>query len=279
MSRQPGEILPSHPLDSVVHVNASAATLHELADHLATIETDQLDQLLGDLLQDGGLLHAAERLLDLARAAVDPDLDETHPDPGSVPAYRLMHALARLGEEVWDCRMAVLESLSAVRTRDLDPTEPSPAHPASRSAAVNPTARPRVTILRTDTGDITATGYDPAAQRILLRAGFEEVHLRSGESWLRLPSDGNQHGPDPRACSAASELLAVGYPVRLDGALGQPVTADGTPLPGTPVRDGDTTSRADAARTATGQPKPGAKGTDVSVQVPVSGPVAPPRSR
>ncbi|WP_369794920.1 hypothetical protein [Kitasatospora sp. NRRL B-11411] len=278
MSRQPGEILPSHPLDSVVHVNASAATLHDLADHLATIETDQLDQLLGDLLQDGGLLHAAERLLDRARAAVDPDLDETHPDPDSVPAHRLMHALARLGEEVWDCRMAVLEALSAARSREPDPTEPSPAHPAARSAPER-AARPRVTILRTDAGEITATGYDPAAQRILLRAGFEAVHLRSGESWLRLPADGNQHGPDPRACSAASELLAVGYPVRLDGALGQPVSADGTPLPSTPVRDGDTTSRADAARTAPAQPKPGAKGPGVAAQVPVIGLTAPPRSR
>ncbi|MFC9332142.1 hypothetical protein ACFTWP_41860, partial [Kitasatospora sp. NPDC057015] len=42
--------LTSYPLDSVANVKASAATLHELADHLTTVDTDQPDQLLEHLM-------------------------------------------------------------------------------------------------------------------------------------------------------------------------------------------------------------------------------------
>lgn len=166
-----GEILTSHPLDSVANVKASAAALHELAGHLSTVDTDQLDQLLEHLLQDGGLLHAAQRLIARARAAVDPFLDETHPDPESVPAYALMHALARIDEDLTDRRMEALESLSA--TRILVVQGPSPVHEAA--APAERTAQPFVPIRHTHTGEITTTGYNAAARRILLQSGFEET--------------------------------------------------------------------------------------------------------
>ncbi|MGW2543753.1 hypothetical protein ACWC5I_23465 [Kitasatospora sp. NPDC001574] len=47
---------------------------------------------------------------------------------------------------------------------------PSPVHEAPER-----TAQPFVTIRHTGTGEITTTGYNEAALRILLRAGFEEV--------------------------------------------------------------------------------------------------------
>lgn len=166
-----GEILTSHPLDSLANVKASAATLHELAGHLTTVDTDQLDQLLEHLLQDGGLLHAAQRLIARARTAVDPYLDETHPNRDSVPAYALMHALARIDEDLTDCRMEALKSLSA--TRILVVQEPSPVHEAA--APTERTAPPFVPIQHTTTGEITTTGYNAAARRILLQSGFEET--------------------------------------------------------------------------------------------------------
>ena len=166
-----GEILTSHPLDSVANVKASAAALHELAGHLSTVDTDQLGQLLEHLLQDGGLLHAAQRLIARARTAVGPHLDETHPDPDSVPAYTLMHALARIDKDLTDGHMEALASLSA--TRNFVVQGPSPAHEAA--APAERTAQPFVTIRHTNTGEITTTGYNAAARRILLQAGFEET--------------------------------------------------------------------------------------------------------
>jgi len=230
---------------------------------------------LDHLLLDGGLLHAAERLLSHARKAVDPDLDEHHPDPDSVPAYRLMHALARTDEDLNDRRMEALGALPAARAVALPESSP-----ILDAAAAQHTAQPFVTILRNSTGEITATGYDADARRILLGAGFEEVYLRSHNSWLRLPGEGSPHGPDTRACSAASELLAAGHPVRLDRTLGQPVGADGKPLPGTPAPTSETTSRAEAARTAPAQSGAAGRGPGEPAQAShVSGPIPPPRSR
>ncbi|MDH6111358.1 hypothetical protein P3T36_003381 [Kitasatospora sp. MAP12-15] len=192
-----GEILTSHPLDSVANVKASAATLRELAAHLTTVDTDQLDQLLEHLLQDGGLLHAAERLLARARTAVNPDLDETHPDPDSVPAYTLMHALARIDEDLNDRRMEALESLSAART--LVVPGPSPVHEAA--APAERTAQPFVTIRHTNTGEITTTRFNAAARRILLQAGFEETP--GGACPAPETSTDRTHGParQPASCS------------------------------------------------------------------------------
>lgn len=166
-----GDILTSHPLDTVANVKASAAALHELASHLTTVGTDQLDQLLEHLLQDGGLLHAAQRLIARAHAAVGPCLDENHPDPDTVPASALMHALARIDEDLTDCRKEALEFLSA--TRILLVQGPAPVHEAAAPAEC--TAPPFVTIRHTTTGEITTTGYNAAARRILLQSGFEET--------------------------------------------------------------------------------------------------------
>jgi hypothetical protein len=82
-----------------------------------------------------------------------------------------MHALARIDEDLTDRRMEALESLSA--TRILVVQGPSPVHEAT--APAERTAEPFVTIRHTDTGEITTTGYNAAARRILLQAGFEET--------------------------------------------------------------------------------------------------------
>ncbi|MEU6234673.1 hypothetical protein [Kitasatospora sp. NPDC047058] len=190
-----------------------------------------------------------------------------------MPAYKLMHALALIDEDLNDRRMEALGTLPAARA--LDTPAPLPVQ-----AAAEPTAQPFVTILRTSPGEITASGYNAGALRILLTAGFEEVSLRSHSSWLRLPSNGNLDGPDERACSAASELLAAGHPVRLDRTLGQPVGADGKALPGTPSPVGEMTSRAEAARTAPAQSGAAGRGPGEPAQAsPASGPTPPPRSR
>ncbi|WP_443048050.1 hypothetical protein [Streptomyces sp. H39-S7] len=165
-----GEVLTSHPLDSVADVKASAAALHELAGHLTTADSDQLDQLLEHLLQDGGLLHAAQRLIARARTAVDPCLDETHPNRESVPAYTLTHALARIEQDLTDRRREALESLSATRT--LVVKGPWPVHEA---APAERTVQPFAPIRHSTTGEITTTGYNAAARRILLQSGFEET--------------------------------------------------------------------------------------------------------
>ncbi|WUH96089.1 hypothetical protein OG900_09985 [Streptomyces sp. NBC_00433] len=166
-----GEILTSHPFDSVANVKASAAALHELACRLTTVGPDQLDQLLAHLLQDGGLLHAAQRLIARARTAVDPCLDETHPDPDSDPAYTLTHALAKIDEDLTDRRQEALELLPATHIPVVQ--EPSPAHEAA--APAERTAQPFVPIRHTTTGEITTTGYNAAARQILLQSGFEET--------------------------------------------------------------------------------------------------------
>jgi hypothetical protein len=148
--------------------------LHELADHLTTVGTDQLAPLLEHLLQDGGLLHAAQRLIARARTAVGPYLDETHPDQDSAPADTLVHALARIDEDLkglTDCRGEALEALSA--TRSLVLQGPSPVHESA--APADRTAQPFVAIRHANTGEITTTGYNAAARRILLQAGFEET--------------------------------------------------------------------------------------------------------
>lgn len=161
--------LTLHPLNSVADVKASAAALHELAAHLTTVDIDRLEQFLEHLLKDGGLLHAAARLIARARTAVDPCLDETHPDPDSVPAYTLMHALARIEKDLTDRRREALEALSATRIPVVQ--GPLPLHEA---AAAERTAPPFVPIRHTTTGEITTTGYNAAARRILLQSGFEE---------------------------------------------------------------------------------------------------------
>ncbi|WP_433894805.1 hypothetical protein [Streptomyces sp. CA-111067] len=166
-----GEILTSHPFDSVASVKAGAAALHELADHLTAVDTDQLGQLLNYVLRDGGLLHAAQRLIAGARNAVDPCLDETHPDPDSVPAHTLMAALARIDHDLTDYRREALEALSA--TRILLVQGPSPVHEAA--APTECTAEPFVPIRHSTTGEVTTTGYNAAARRILLQSGFEKA--------------------------------------------------------------------------------------------------------
>ncbi|WP_343241991.1 hypothetical protein [Streptomyces sp. SID13666] len=166
-----GEILTSHPLDSVANVKASAAALHELACHLTSADSDQLDQLLEHLLQDGGPLHAVQRLIARARTAVDPCLDETHPNPESVPAYTLTHALARIEQDLTDRRMEALESLSATRIHVVQ--VPSPVHEAA--APAERAVQPFAPIRHSTTGEITTTGYNAAARRILLQSGFEET--------------------------------------------------------------------------------------------------------
>ncbi|MEE4544050.1 hypothetical protein V2S66_18990 [Streptomyces sp. V4-01] len=145
--------------------------MHELAGRLTAVDSAQLGQLLEHLLQDGGLLHAAQRLVACARSAVDPHLDETHPDPGSVPAYTLMHALARIDEDLTDRRREALELLSAARSVVVQ--GPSPVHAAG--APTERTALPFVPIRHTGTGEITTTGYNAAARQILLQSGFEET--------------------------------------------------------------------------------------------------------
>jgi hypothetical protein len=162
--------MTSYPLGSVANVKASAAALHELASRLTTVDTDQLDQLLDHLLQDGGLLHAAQRLLAHAGTALGPHRDEAGLHPDAVPAYTLTHALARIDEDLTDRRREALEFLSA--TPALVVQGPSPVHeavPAER------TAQPFVAIRHTNTGEVTTTSYNAAARRILLQAGFEET--------------------------------------------------------------------------------------------------------
>jgi hypothetical protein len=166
-----GEILTSHTLDSAAKVKASAAALYELADRLTTVDTDQLDQLLEHILQDGGLLHAAQRLIACARTAVEPCLDETRPDPCSVPVYTLVRARARIDEDLTARRVEALEVLSA--TRNLVVQVPPPVHDAA--APAERTAESFVPIRHTGTGEITTTGYNAAARRILLQSGFEET--------------------------------------------------------------------------------------------------------
>lgn len=144
--------------------------MHELAEQTDDLDTDQLGPLLERLLQDGGLLHAGQRLVARARSAVDRCLDWTRPDPGSVPAHMLMAALARIEKDLTDRRREALELLPATRT--LVVQGPSPIHEA---AAAERTAQPFVPIRHTTTGEITTTGYNAAARRILLQSGFEET--------------------------------------------------------------------------------------------------------
>ncbi|SDP41656.1 hypothetical protein SAMN05216259_12850 [Actinacidiphila guanduensis] len=146
--------------------------MHELAGHLTTVGTDQLAPLLEHLLQDGGLLHAAHRLVARARTAVGPCLDEPDPGQDSAPADTLMHALARIDEDLkglTDCRREALEALSATRTLVVPSAVHEAASPADRAA------QPFVAIRHASTGEITTTGYNAAARRILLQAGFEET--------------------------------------------------------------------------------------------------------
>jgi hypothetical protein len=163
--------MTSYPLGSVANVKASAAALHELASRLTTVDTDQLDHLLDHLLQDGGLLHAAQRLLAHARTALGPHRDEAGPHPDAVPAYTLTNALARIDEDLSDRRAEALEFLSA--TRALVVQGPSPVHEAAPPA--EGTAQPFAPIRHINTGEVTTTGYNAAARRILLQAGFEET--------------------------------------------------------------------------------------------------------
>jgi hypothetical protein len=145
--------------------------LHELVGRLTTVGTDQLAQLLERLLQDGGLLHAAQRLIARARTTVDPYLDETRPDPDSVPAYTLMHALARIDEVLTDRRAEELEALSTTGSLVVQ----GPSHVPGAAAPAERTGQPFVPIRHASTGEITTTGYNAAARRILLQAGFEET--------------------------------------------------------------------------------------------------------
>lgn len=82
---------------------------------------------------------------------------------------------------------------------------------------------PFMPIRHTITGEITTTGYNAAARRILLQDGFEETPgcaCRATE-----PGTERTHGParQPASCSSP------GHPLPLDRALGRPVSADGTP--------------------------------------------------
>lgn len=84
-------------------------------------------------------------------------------------------------------------------------------------------AEPFMTIRHTITGEITTTGYNAAARRILLQDGFEETPgcaCRATE-----PGTERTHGP----ARQPGELLVAGQPLHLDRALGRPVSADGTP--------------------------------------------------
>jgi hypothetical protein len=148
--------------------------LHELAGHLTTVGTDRLAPLLEHLLQDGGLLHAAQRLFARARTAVGPCIDETRPDPDSAPADTLMRALARIDEDLkglTDCRREALEALSTTGSLVLQ----GRSRVREAAAPAERTAQPFVAIRHATTGEITTTGYNAAARRILLQAGFEET--------------------------------------------------------------------------------------------------------
>jgi hypothetical protein len=82
-----------------------------------------------------------------------------------------MDALARIDEALIDRRTQALDVLSA--TRVLAAQGPSPAREAA--APTERTAQPFVPIRHTSTGEITTTGYNAAARRILLQSGFEET--------------------------------------------------------------------------------------------------------
>ncbi|SEO73334.1 hypothetical protein [Actinacidiphila rubida] len=82
-----------------------------------------------------------------------------------------MHALARIDQDLTDCRREALEALSTTRT--LIVQEPSPVHEAAAPAKC--AAQPFVPLRHASTGEITTTGYNAAARRILLQSGFEET--------------------------------------------------------------------------------------------------------
>lgn len=77
-----------------------------------------------------------------------------------------------------------------------------PATTDRRSALPEAPAEPFMTIRHTITGEITTTGYNAAARRILLQAGFEETPgcaCRATE-----PGTERTHGParQPASCSS-----------------------------------------------------------------------------
>ncbi|MCL2728402.1 MAG: hypothetical protein FWE15_00080 [Actinomycetia bacterium] len=82
-----------------------------------------------------------------------------------------MHALARIDQDLTDRRREALEALSA--TPNLVARGSSPVHEAA--APAERTAQPFAPIRHTTTGEITTTGYNAAARRILLQSGFEET--------------------------------------------------------------------------------------------------------
>jgi hypothetical protein len=79
--------------------------------------------------------------------------------------------LARIDEDLTARRKEALEIQSA--TRILGVQVPSPVHKAA--APAERPVQPFVTIRHTRTGEITTTGYNAAARRILLQSGFEET--------------------------------------------------------------------------------------------------------
>lgn len=99
--------------------------------------------------------------------------------------------------------VGVLEAPGPPRLR------PTPHHfPATtdrRSALPEAPAEPFMTIRHTITGEITTTGYNAAARRILLQAGFEETPgcaCRATE-----PGTERTHGPARQPASCPSPAI------------------------------------------------------------------------
>jgi hypothetical protein len=81
-----------------------------------------------------------------------------------------MRALARINEDLTARRKEALDVLSATGTLV---GRPSPVQEAA--APAEQAAQPFAPIRHTSTGEITTTGYNAAARRILLQSGFEET--------------------------------------------------------------------------------------------------------
>lgn len=82
-----------------------------------------------------------------------------------------MTTLARIDQDLTDRRREALEALSATRIPVVQ--GPAPVHEVA--APAERTAQPFMPIRHTTTGEITTTGYNAAARRILLQSGFEET--------------------------------------------------------------------------------------------------------
>ena len=83
-------------------------------------------------------------------------------------------------------------------------------------------AEPFMTIRHTITGEITTTGYNAAARRILLQAGFEETPGCA----CRAMEPGTERTQRPARQPASCSSPATPCTWR---DLGRPVSADGTP--------------------------------------------------